>query len=298
LKTLLLLAALAAAPLSAHAPEPDLERAVARLASRDPKEREAATEELVAAGAAALEVLARVKKTIGDSPERIELKLAIQRLELRIPVPRVLIEIPAGPFLFGPDRGEERTLPSFLIDRTEVTNAQYKAFLDATAHPRVPDAGQKTDTGWDKARRTYREGMANLPVVGVSLDEAKAYAAWAGLRLPSEEEWEKACRGPDGRPFPWGDEPDAERGRFGADCPARVASHPGDASPFGVLDMAGNVNEWTASRASGGREEFVMKGGSYEVGPGDLRFARADARVAYPPATRFLRTGFRCAKDP
>lgn len=296
-----LAAALALSSFVAHtlAADDPLDDAVRQLASAVPAERESAAAALYAAGKTGLLALDRAEATLArEGGASVELKLAIRRLRLRIPVPRELERVPAGPFLFGEEPGVEVSLPEFLIDRTEVTNHQYKEFLDATGYPHLPQGQRREDAGWDPVRRVYRDGTANYPVVGVSFDDAMAYAEWAGMRLPTEAEWEKACRGSDGRLFPWGNEPDASRGRFGAASPAPVGSHPLDASPFGVLDMAGNVNEWTKPSAPGARDYGVQKGGTFELGAGDLRLARADGFYRTGREIRAARTGFRCAKDP
>lgn len=286
--------------VAGRAAEDPLDAAVRRLASPIPAERESAAAALFSAGKAGLLALDRAESDLArdDGGLPVELRLAIRRLRLRIPVPRELIRVPAGPFLFGEPPGEEIALPEFLIDRTEVTNSQYKEFLDATGYPHLPRGTRRDDPGWDPVRRTFREGTANYPVAGVSYDDANAYATWAGLRLPTEAEWEKACRGSDGRVFPWGNEADAARGRFAAGSPAPVGSHPADSSPFGVLDMAGNVNEWTKPASPGALDYGVQKGGTYELGPNDLRLARADGYYRTGRDVRAARTGFRCARNP
>lgn len=158
-----------------------------------------------------------------------------------------MVLVPAGEFVMGSDPDAQWAdedekpqrvvdLPAFLIDQLEVTNLQYKRFLDATDWPAPPN--------WRE--RTYAEGEEFLPITSVSWWDATAYARWAGKRLPSEAEWEKAARGPTPRRFPWGDEfsVDLANDQLG---PLPAGSMPGGASPCGALDMAGNVAEWTAS---------------------------------------------------
>ncbi len=218
-----------------------------------------------------------------------------------------LVEIPAGPFLMGDD-GDNRarpqhelTLPTFKIGKYPVTNVQYLRFVEAT--------GQRWYSG--DGRRPER---ANCPAADVSWHDARAYCAWltdvwreesriAGdefVRLPTEAEWEKAARGDDGRVWPWGDEWDetlcnSSELDLGATC--AVGMFPGAASPYGCLDMAGQVFEWTTSlwgkgwskpkfkypyRATDGRENLdagdnirrVLRGGAFYR-------AREDARCAY-----------------
>jgi len=133
---------------------------------------------------------------------------------------------------------------SFLIDRYPVTNAEYKEFMDATAH--------KAPTHW--VNGTYPEGQNDYPVGGMGWPDADAYAQWVGKRLPTAEEWEKAARGTDGRIYPWGNEwRDDACWTDDPSCPQAltrttpVGAFPAGASPYGVLDMCGNVDEWTST---------------------------------------------------
>jgi len=129
---------------------------------------------------------------------------------------------------------------AFFIDRCEVTNAQYSRFVKEMHH-RLP-------SHWKGGK--YPDGQGDVPVVNVSLADAQAYAAWRGARLPTEAEWEKAARGVDGRAFPWGADFAADRCNHmqPRDAgPKRVGSYANGASPYGCLDMIGNVSEWTSS---------------------------------------------------
>ena len=187
------------------------------------------------------------------------------------------------------------TLPAFYIDESEVSNAEYLRFADGTGHS-FPGAA---------AARLHPD----QPVAGVSETDAAAYAAWAGKRLPTEQEWEKAARGTDGRPFPWGTTPWTEG------VPEQlqpVMSFPDRKSPVGALNMAGNVWEWTASAFPVGEREladmkknlqgaafsqnwFSIKGGSFS--PRGSAGFRLYLRRGFPEDQRSGVIGFRCARD-
>lgn len=213
-----------------------------------------------------------------------------------------LILIPAGEFLMGSDDADKDERPQhsehvgeFRIAKTPVTNAQYRKFIEATGH-REPGL-------WDD----NRFNQPNQPVVGVTWHDAMAYCKWAGLRLPTEREWEKAARGTDGRSWPWGQEPpDDSRCNFNENVGAttEVGSYPDGASPYGCLDMAGNVWEWcvTKWRASyetepddspDGSGSRVLRGGAYYS---DADAVRCASRDRLPPDYGTLYYGFRCAQ--
>ncbi len=183
-----------------------------------------------------------------------------------------MVWVPAGEFVLGcgPDEmaldadGSDLlasakpqrtvTLGGYWIDRVPVTNREYRAFLRETDYP-VPTARTYQPRfavlNWDASAVTYPPGTADHPVVLVSWYDALAYCDWIGKRLPTELEWEKAARGPDGRPFPWGWDTDIEArctmGPVGSEVEcAPVGSFPSGASPYGCLDMLGNVEEWCA----------------------------------------------------
>jgi formylglycine-generating enzyme len=232
--------------------------------------------------------------------------------------PHELVGVPSGTFAMGSDRGyiDERPghevyLDRFYIDRFEVTVAQYRACVTAGVCL-APAAGDGFN--WGHADRDAH------PVNGVSWVDARAYCQWAGLRLPTEAEWEKAARGTDGRTYPWGEETascdravmDAGGWGCGRDSTWPVGSKPQGVSPYGAHDMAGNVWEWAAdwydeeyyahspSRNPTGPVNSmgtgrVLRGGSWTYYP---YFLRATVRVGLTPAERgMVDLGFRCAQD-
>jgi serine/threonine protein kinase/formylglycine-generating enzyme required for sulfatase activity len=194
------------------------------------------------------------------------------------------------------------TLQAFLIDETEVTCSQYARYLnrlpgpqrEAAAPRRVVD-GQpdRVDPLWNRrvdGSWSHPVEMGQFPVVGVSVVDAERYAKWAGKRLPTRDEWERAARGLDGRDFPFGDLLDRDACNAATGMPGAVRSSPRDRSPFGVWDMGGNVAEWTASHGSVGQ----IKGGSFDLPRYRVAAAasgRRDADRPYPDV------GFRCVKD-
>jgi len=200
------------------------------------------------------------------------------------------------------------------ITMTPITNRQYAAFVSATGHP-APEVDRKTWQSYGLIHpyeRTRRfawiegrppAGREDHPVVLVSQSDAKAYGAWLTRRtartwrLPTEREWEKAARGVDGRAFPWGNEFDPTKlnshdaGPFDT---LPVGRFPAGASPFGVLDAAGQVYEWTSTSAGPGRA--IVKGGSWDdKGCGVCRPA---ARHARPVALKHVLVGFRLVRAP
>lgn len=202
-------------------------------------------------------------------------------LDLVVPrePPAGMVYVPPGSFLSGPNRQKADPLPAFWIDRTEVTNREYAKFVSETGYPAPLH-------WWDGSPPAGRE---DHPVIYVSCYDAQAYLRWAGKRLPTESEWEKAARGIDGREYPWGvDAAPETAGLRAAGAEAR------DASPYGAMDLSGNVSEWTSSRGRSGR--FTVWGGAYKDGERVriARFAAVNARVFESPGSSVWdQTGFR-----
>jgi serine/threonine-protein kinase len=210
----------------------------------------------------------------------------------------------------GPSR---RTvyLDSFYLARHAVTNRQFQQFLDATGYrPSAPEAARFLHH-WRNGRHTA--DLASHPVVFVSWLDARAYCRWAGRRLPTEAEWEKAARGTDGHRYPWGrDEPTPEHANFGrmrGGGTAPVDAFPRGASPYGILGMAGNVFEWCEdvddpgfylngpdhnprNTIQPGTASCVIRGGSWMF---DGRSLRTYARASFAPHFRLDTLGFRVA---
>ena len=206
------------------------------------------------------------------------------------------------------------SLGRFLITRTLITNAQYAAFVEATGY-RAPDVDPEIWKGYRLIHpyaRTRRHawaegrpppGRETHPVVLVSHGDAVAYAGWLKSqtgrpwRLPTELEWEKAARGPEGRIFPWGDEFDPARLNSHDSGPfdtLPVGSFPAGASPYGLLDAAGQVFEWTASPGNPGR--FLVKGGSWD--DSGCGICRPAARHGRPADIKHILIGFRLVVVP
>lgn len=207
-----------------------------------------------------------------------------------------MVLVPGGEFLFGEDK-IKWYLPPFWIDKTPVTQAEYKRFLDANPEHRVPSRSETwaQSYNWDQTRRTYPSGKAQHPVVLVTWYDAVAYAEWVGKRLPTEHEWEKAARGTDGRAYPWGNDwcenhANTAESKIGGTSAVGQFSPQGD-SPYGCIDMSGNVWEWTSTPDDA--ESYRLRGGSFD-------YYRYLARVAdvfrpYPEFSDFY-IGFRvCA---
>jgi formylglycine-generating enzyme len=195
--------------------------------------------------------------------------------------------VPAGAFLFGPER-RPVSLPAFWIDKFPVTNRQYEAFCRDTGY-RFP-----------KYVREERFGHPDAPVVGVSIADVQKYARWVGKTLPTEEQWEKATRGVDGRSYPWGEDAHVteQRACHGRD-PAKggtqpVAATTEGASPYGVRDLAGNVWEWTGTAIEDGETLHVIKGGCFNDPP---ELLRADMRLEAAPKDKHETIGFRLVKS-
>ncbi len=226
-----------------------------------------------------------------------------------------MVLIAAGEFTMGSDRDADEAkpahkvvLPAYYIDKTEVTNAEYKAFCDATgkSYPTNPHI-----------EKDYFAARPNAPVVGVSFADAKAYADWAGKRLPTEEEWEKAASWDEAaqskREFPWGNNFQKSNVAFQTAKIADVGKYSGGASPSGALDMAGNVLEWVdayfqpypngaSSNPEFGETNRVVRGGHFASKSSDS--LKTTKRIYIPPTVASGEDGetlvaaiigFRCA---
>jgi formylglycine-generating enzyme required for sulfatase activity len=163
-----------------------------------------------------------------------------------------MIYIPEGEFIMGSgDEEHSVNLQGFWISETPVTNDDFKRFVDEKKYqPKY----------WE-----YEPGKADHPAVNVTWYDAVEYAKWAGGKLPSEAQWEKAARGTDGRKYPWGNEFDSKKcntWESGIDGTTPVGTYPDGASPYGVLDMAGNVWEWTSKSDN---NLYFLRGGSWNL---------------------------------
>ncbi len=260
------------------------------------------------------------------------------------PPPPEMVEVPAGPFLMGSSDDDadardwekpqhELTLETYWIGKTEVTNAQFRPFVEGDGYS---NPAYWTETGWEWRKRyritqpahwddnEWSEGEWNSdaqPVFSISWYEAVAYTRWLSAqlghpyRLPTEAEWEKAARGTDGRIYPWGDEFDRGRTNIAnvMDTTIPVGSYPEGASPYGVLDMAGNVSEWTATKHDDGFKPYpyavedewserylagvdrrVVRGGAWFNG---YEYARAMDRHDMRPLDQHSDYGLRLASD-
>ncbi len=238
--------------------------------------------------------------------------------------PKGMVLVPAGEFTMGTDDpnapADQRparkvNVDAFYIDKHEVTNAQFKEFILAGGYNKRE---YWTKEGWNfiqkkrvyysyPKKKKYRiekplgfgdnviSTAPDHPVIGVSWYEAAAYAKWAGKRLPSETEWEKAARGTEARIYPWGNDFDFSKLDY---FPTHkklspVGSYPEGASPYGVLDMSGNVSEWCADNIHG-KDTKAIRGGGWNSMQLHLTCIH---HVAKPPTHRSYSLGFRCAKS-
>jgi formylglycine-generating enzyme required for sulfatase activity len=197
-------------------------------------------------------------------------------------------------------------IDAFDIDKYPVTNKEFKAFLDATHYHPKDDLNFLKD--WQGG--TYPVGWENKPVTWVSLEDARAYAAWAGKRLPHEWEWQYSLQGPDQRKYPWGDlwRPDAvpvpDQGRT-MHGPDDVYAHPAGVSPTGVMDMVGNVWQWTDEYVDEHTRSAILRGGSYYRPEGSKWYfpqayqsgQHGKLLLMAPSIDRAGTVGFRCVTD-
>jgi formylglycine-generating enzyme required for sulfatase activity len=275
---------------------PDLsaavERVILKALDKSPDDRYQRVEDMVAALKAA--VVAEPLPAVEERAPEVSA------------APMVVVEVPAGEFIMGSrddapvawdDEKPQHTvyLNAFWIYKTPVTNAQYRQGVEAG-----------TCTPPHKTKYYDNPAYANHPVVYVDWYQAKAYCEWVGGRLPTEAEWEKAARGTDGRIYPWGNDWDENKLNSYEAGPGRtteVGSYSAGASPYGALDMAGNVWEWTGSlakeypyRVDDGREDMeadsnrVLRGGCWR---NYRRRSRCAARGDRPPDYFFSNLGFR-----
>ena len=213
------------------------------------------------------------------------------------------IEIPGGIFSSGQNQ-ESVDVSAFKIGRTEVTNGEYEAFL-AQCAAGSSCGPRELPNYWDD--EGYLDSHRNNPVVFVSWGDAKAYCRWAGGRLPTIAEWEKAARGTDGREFPTGATIDSTAVNIlGADHDKKDAAakkiptwavddenYARDVNPYGVLGMAGNVSEWTSTNSPDEPDNYLAAGGSWDSW--DLNDGRTHFRLGKSPTDRSSSLGFRCA---
>jgi len=221
-----------------------------------------------------------------------------------IAAPDGMVYIAGGEFLLGSNTGDEYSRPAhkvsvapFFIDLTEVTNEEYKKFLDVS--------GRKPPTDWKNG--AFPDGKARFPVTGVNWDDANAYAKWAGKRLPSEEEWEFAAKGTNNWIYPWGNDwkpefANADKQRKGMQEVGRAQGK----SPFGLFDMSGNAWEWTSSDAKAypNGKSFpknklklkIIRGGTWSSNKED---ATTIFRTFWGATGQedYSYTSFRCVKD-
>lgn len=240
------------------------------------------------------------------------------------PADAAMVAIPGGSFSQGvksfADHPRSVGVPGartvsvapFLIDKTEVTAAQYAACLraGACAAPRFPPGTCQSSKSADCAQDcniNRGPAFAHHPMNCATWETARAYCRWAGKRLPTEAEWERAARGGDGRVYPWGKGPPKKQlcwnhGDVRVDKTCPVGAFPAGASPYGVLDLAGNVAEWTSTSYDGGGK-YVVKGGGFFTNAGDEDddppewIFRADVPEPRAPTEMNFDLGFRCARD-
>lgn len=216
-----------------------------------------------------------------------------------------MAEVPGGEFIY--QNGQRKTLKTFYIDRYEVTVGEYKQFLDASfktlvrEHPFSPGRKDHTPANWEliiaaiQRRSLLNDAWLtwNTPIFGIDWYDAWAYAAWRGKRLPTEEEWEKAARGTDGRFYPWGNEFMKQCAWAGSDQMFRwnsVYQFLSDKSPYGVIGMAGSVSEWTDTST---RQAAIIRGGNWASTNLEVTVRLTNSAREW----RSDRVGFRCAAD-
>ena len=234
-----------------------------------------------------------------------------------------MVSVPAGPFEMGCSPNDTAcysqekplhmvTLNAYAIDKYEVTNARYAACVARRGCTAPQNTSSYTRSSYYD-NRTY----ANYPVISVDWNQARAFCAWDGKRLPTEAEWEKAARGNSGTPiYPWGDQaaPNCKLTNYQVICvgdTAQVGSYPSGVSPYGALDMAGNVSEWVNDWYDAGYYSVLPVSNPPGPASGDYRVARGGAwnstweafirtsyrLVGYMPTTGNVDLGLRCARS-
>ena len=234
-------------------------------------------------------------------------------------VPRGMVEVPAGKFNFSTKR-DLNTLDPFIpfpdfsdtvsiemkgyfMDQYPVTNEQFQTFIRQTSY--IPKDTTNYLKHW--LNGSPPEGTGDFPVIYVNLDDARAYAKWVGKRLPTEQEWQYAAQGADMRKYPWGNNMDSTRCNYNLNFPTPVNKFPKGASPFGVMDLVGNVWQMTADVYDNGSYYYnIIRGGSYYhptqsiwyVTGGSLPVDHPEMLLLMAPGLdRNATVGFRCVKD-
>ena len=213
------------------------------------------------------------------------------------------VRIPAGDFLYGDDK-KTLNLPEYWMSKTPVTQKIYKRFIDSNLAYDVPYRTEDWTQAyvWDKKKRTFSVNRADHPVVLVSWYDAVAFAEWADVQLATDQQWEKAARGADGNVYPWGNEwreNHCNTREMGLGKTSAVGNYsPYGDSPYGCVDMSGNVWEWCLNKYSNSENITVDKIGDYRVVRGgswfDVQFnARAAFRYDFSPVNRSSYIGFR-----
>jgi formylglycine-generating enzyme required for sulfatase activity len=209
--------------------------------------------------------------------------------EIKHSPPQGMVVIPSGNFIYRLKR-EKRHLAPYFIDEYPVTNEQYLVFCENTRYQPPPH--------WEKGK--FPSGKARHPVVNINWHDANEYIKWRASRdgkpysLPSEEEWEKAARGPFGFTYPWGTHfknSVCNAGKGPSGDTNEVGAFPSGRSPFGCYDMVGNVWEWTRTLYDEKNQRYVLRGGSYYF---DEEYALAYLRYHDPKEQKWEDLGFRC----
>ena len=259
-------------------------------------------------------VLPAAPPSASQAPATAPLASSSSKTEQLAVAPPGMVLVPAGEFTMGDD-SDPKARPSrrvkvpkpFYIDLTEVTVAAYakctatRDCSETSVHgPSVkPEDAEKHAA---KCNARYPE-RSEHPINCVDRTQAQSYCAWRDKRLPTEIEWEYAARGSDGRTYPWGNEaPGCERATVSGCVKAKpdragtqpVATYAAAKSPFELLDSAGNVWEWASGSWDGDVQVGVLRGGSWDFGPAQLK---ASSRLRFPVLDGHVSTGFRCAQD-